>query len=250
MKLVTAVLAVFIAGPFTIWAGEMVRVPIIAGSGVTPLVFELEMTDGDIEIRASEDGNYYWEAEPNSDEWDNFVQKVENKDLDDNRIRLRFGGHHDVDFVVARVPPNTMARIRLKDGDVVVKGLVQEVDINVVDGDVELVDMGGSMTVSTVDGDIDVSLKEVYQPDGQVSLASIDGDIAIRIFADIGASAKMNSLDGHIEVADVFHSGENQGKHSDWKDHGLGRNIKFKWGDGRVKIKAHTIDGDIALIAR
>jgi|GEM_PF-2635253 len=242
MKLMTGIILSFIVGHLAIWAGELIRVPIISKAQDRPFVFELNVSDGSVEIHGTDDGDYYWEAEID-DKQEGFLQKVMKANPEENRLRLRFGEKIDVDSFRACVPPNTIARVRAIDGDVTVQGLLEESVVEAVDGDVTLVDVGPDVTVNAVDGDIDVSLRRDFDGDGRMSLASVDGDIAIKLYSKLGFKAKVSTLDGDLDVDETFETKVGPGK---WMQ-GDGSEAVVTHGDERVKIDASTVDGDVEI---
>jgi len=119
----------------------------------------------------------------------------------DNVVSLKLAGDnpwasHDAEFKVS--VPRAMA-IDLKTGaggDLVVKNIEGDIDIENMNGEVLLEGIAGSATVSTMNGEV----RAIYAkaPQKLVSITSMNGEIDLRLPADTKANVRLQTHNGSI----------------------------------------------------
>jgi len=119
----------------------------------------------------------------------------------DNVITLRLAGDnpwagHDAEFKIS--VPRTMA-LNLKTdagGDLTVKGVEGDIEVNNMNGEVELDGLVGSAVINTMNGEV----RAVYAkaPVKPVSITSMNGEVELRIPADTKANIRMRTHNGSI----------------------------------------------------
>jgi len=119
----------------------------------------------------------------------------------DNVVSLRLAGDnpwagHDAEFKIS--VPRTMA-LNLKTdagGDLVVKGVEGDIEINNMNGEVSLEGLVGSAVINTMNGEV----RAVYAkaPQKPISITSMNGEVDLRLPADTKANIRMRTHNGSI----------------------------------------------------
>ncbi len=126
-------------------------------------------------------------------------------------------------------------------GDVVVKGVNGEVNLQMKNSDVELVDVAGPIVASTVSGDVNVVFAKLNQAK-PTSLATTSGDIDITMPADSKVNFKLSVVSGEIYTDMDLNFGEKEGLKS-WG----GMNANPTLNGGGVEVSLRAVSGDIYL---
>jgi hypothetical protein len=105
-------------------------------------------------------------------------------------------GAHDAEFKIT--VPRAMA-LNLKTGmggDLAVKGVEGDIEIENMNGEVSLDGLKGSAVISTMNGEV----RAVYAqaPTKPISITSMNGEIDLRVPADTKANVRMNTHNGSI----------------------------------------------------
>lgn len=119
----------------------------------------------------------------------------------ENTVTLRLGGdnpwaNHDAEFKVS--VPRTMA-LDIKTeagGDLTVKDVAGDVEINNMNGEVLLEGLAGSTVVNTMNGEV----RAIYAkaPQKLVSITSMNGEVDLRVPADTKANVRLRTHNGSI----------------------------------------------------
>jgi hypothetical protein len=105
-------------------------------------------------------------------------------------------GAHDAEFKIS-VPRSIALNLKTgMGGDLVVKGVEGDVEIENMNGEVSLDGLKGSAVISTMNGEV----RAVYAaaPQKPVSITSMNGEIDLRVPADTKANVRMNTHNGSI----------------------------------------------------
>jgi len=98
-----------------------------------------------------------------------------------------------------KVPRNTNLILRTEaGGDIEVKGVEGDIDINSMNGEVTLEDIASSAVVNTMNGEVHVSFSKA--PVKPVSLSSMNGEIDLRLPGDTKANLRMRTHNGSIRT--------------------------------------------------
>jgi len=98
-----------------------------------------------------------------------------------------------------KVPRNTNLILRTEaGGDIEVKGVEGDIDINSMNGEVTLEDIASSAVVNTMNGEVHVSFSKA--PVKPVSLSSMNGEIDLRLPRDTKANLRMRTHNGSIRT--------------------------------------------------
>jgi len=98
-----------------------------------------------------------------------------------------------------KVPRNTNLILRTEaGGDIDVRGVEGDIDINSMNGEVTLEDIVSSAVVNTMNGEVRVSFAKA--PVKPVSLSSMNGEIDLRLPGDTKANLRMRTHNGSIRT--------------------------------------------------
>ncbi|USQ83438.1 hypothetical protein NFX46_06330 [Streptomyces phaeoluteigriseus] len=125
-------------------------------------------------------------------------------------------------------------------GNVEAQALTGDLRFNSVSGDLTVVEAGSSVKADSVSGSMIVDLDPAGRPT-DISLASISGEIAIRLPHPADAQVEANTASGSVSNAfeDLRVSGQ-------WG----AKRITGRLGAGSGSLKATTVSGSIALLRR
>lgn len=152
-----------------------------------------------------------------------------------------------VDFVV-RVPAGVRLAAATVDGDVTAEGLRSAVKAASVAGEVR-VSTSEEAEASSVSGNVNVSMGRI--PRGDVSIASVSGDIDLRLPANAGAELRANTLSGEIETDFELESEpmvRAGGEDNAWGvDVRIGQKATGRIGAGGPSLELTTVSGNIRV---
>ncbi|MFC1692328.1 DUF4097 family beta strand repeat-containing protein [Candidatus Latescibacterota bacterium] len=142
------------------------------------------------------------------------------------------------------------------DGNIEVKNVSGEMEINTVDSNISLLDISGEAAVNTVDGDILVTFEDVSR-EKPMYFSAVDGDIDVTFPSDIQANLTIKCVDGDVFTdfeIDISRKPEVEKKKTSTGTvdvFGLiefpGNNVTGKINGGGPEIQLRTIDGNIYL---
>ncbi|MQA94517.1 MAG: DUF4097 family beta strand repeat protein [Streptosporangiales bacterium] len=143
-------------------------------------------------------------------------------------------GDVTLDGLTARVDVNTVS------GDIAARGLAGDVILNSASGRVELADAGaGRVGAKTVSGRILTDVR--VRKDARIELASLSGDITLRVPSDIVSHVELRSTRGKLESAfPTMHRQDGRA---------LSR-LVGDLGDGSTtgRLAATSVSGDVTLL--
>lgn len=231
-----------VAGEVRVAAGDCPSHLLVERLGGAPLI--VEVTDGMVEIEHGTEGRWPQGSTPQA-------------------------------FVRLTVPASADVAVTTASASVLLAGMVGETSIRTASGDVVLERTGGNVRARTASGDIAgrqatatlrcetvsgdltlasgappaISAKTVsgavlldvtLQPAGEYELASVSGDVALRLDDDAGARVDARSVSGRLDSA--F-----QQLHPERRSP-VGRSLCGQVGAGDADLSVRTVSGDIALL--
>ena len=119
----------------------------------------------------------------------------------DNTVTLRLAGDnpwagHDAEFKIS-VPRSIALNLKTDaGGDLVVKGVEGDVEINNMNGELLLEGLMGSAVINTMNGEV----RAIYAkaPQKPISITSMNGEVDLRLPADTKANIRMRTHNGSI----------------------------------------------------
>ncbi len=85
------------------------------------------------------------------------------------------------------------------EGNIEVKNVSGEIEINTIDGNINLLDISGEVAVNTVDGEILVTFGDVDR-EKPMYFSTVDGYIDVTFPPDIQANLTLRSVDGDVAI--------------------------------------------------
>lgn len=148
--------------------------------------------------------------------------------------------------------------VRSVSGPVTLDGLSKRVDAQTVSGDVEARSLDGSLGLVTVSGDLTVTsgtservkaktvsgrltLDLDLAPGGRIELGSVSGSVTVRLPETVGVNVDFGTATGQLGTGFEGLHRESVPGHA---------SMRGKIGDGRGRLSAKTVSGDIALLRR
>lgn len=130
------------------------------------------------------------------------------------------------------------------EGDVVIRGISAEINVNIHEGDLLIEDVTGPVVAHSVDGDVEVSFIS-FTGDRESVINSVDGEVSVALPGDARVTLEIMTIDGDIltdlpvEVklrdAHMFHGPQN---------------VVAELNGGGTKLKIHSIENDVVIKAR
>lgn len=116
-------------------------------------------------------------------------------------------------------------------------GLSGEVDMESVSGNIELGAKAlDRLEVSTVSGD--ATLRAGLSPGARVKAETLSGELHLHLPRNTGARVRAETFSGELSAPDVQVRRE---------EHGPGKSLETRYGDGRGEIELESFSGDIAI---
>ncbi|HEY4245684.1 MAG TPA: DUF3016 domain-containing protein [Lacunisphaera sp.] len=119
----------------------------------------------------------------------------------DNQVRLTLAGEnpwevHDGDFRIS-VPRTIALAIKTEaGGDLDIKNVTGDIEINAMNGEVRLEGLAGSAVINTMNGEVRATYAQV--PQKLVSITSMNGAISLRVPAETKANVRLRNQNGAI----------------------------------------------------
>jgi hypothetical protein len=119
----------------------------------------------------------------------------------DNLVRLTLAGEnpwavHDGDFRIS-VPRTIALAIKTQaGGDLDIKGVTGDIEVNAMNGEVHLDGLVGSAVINTMNGEVRATYAQA--PQKLVSITSMNGAISLRVPADTKANVRLRNQNGAI----------------------------------------------------
>ncbi len=207
-----------------------------------PPYVELELTgdDGNVEIEGwegpitlrTDDGNVHLRRIRSPE----VSLQLEDGDLEIDGLEGRLEVTIDDGNVEVSDCKCERAKIETDDGDVRIERCAGSFKVSTDDGDMELDEItAGELELSTADGKIEV---EIAAADAtfKIDAEADDGDVVLKLAADVSAAYEITTDDGTIEVEAP---GKGRERHS--------RRASGKLGDGGGEIRVTTNGGNVTL---
>ncbi|MCH6258990.1 DUF4097 domain-containing protein [Puniceicoccaceae bacterium K14] len=211
---------------------ETVELPIPDGK---PITIELKVTDGDINIRVGDRKTAVLVIDEfESDEYANIEY-----DTSDSILEIKLSAHLARSDIELTLPQNTNLSLRAEDGDVHIVGIHGEINVKTIDGDLTMKDVVGPITAECTDGNIFASIlsPNALQP---ISLATVDGNIKLRIHPQASLDIAAATLDGDFEYdIDILSK--------KFKQRGDATFIEGTINSGGPRISLRSVDGNISI---
>lgn len=130
------------------------------------------------------------------------------------------------------------------EGDVVIRGMAAEINVNIHEGDLLVEDATGPVVAHSVDGDVEVSFVSVTGERDSV-INAVDGEVTVALPVDAKVSLEVMTIDGDI-LTDLPVEVKMREAHM---SHGP-QNVVAELNGGGTKLKIHSIENDVIIKAR
>ncbi|OGX83778.1 DUF4097 family beta strand repeat-containing protein [Hymenobacter glacialis] len=159
----------------------------------------------------------------------------------DNTVRIVKASRKDTKYTI-RVPRNSAVQYNQTNwngGDIQVRDVNGDLEVNVKNGDIRLTNVAGPVVANTVSGDIQVRFAALRQ--GPTSISTVSGDVDVSMLANTKATLKLRSVSGEVYTDfDI-----NLGKGEDNMRHIGGQVVDGSVNGGGNSISLKTVSGDI-----
>jgi hypothetical protein len=164
--------------------------------------------------------------------------------------------HYDKDYEFnfdfsAKVPKNIeVIAETINDGDIYINNINGKLEAHNVNGSVKVENVSDVASVVTVNGEIDVDFSQ--NPSRNCKFKTINGDIKVLCKKGLSADINYKSMNGEFytnyEVkaieSEVTKEKKKKGKSTFYK---LGSKPTFRVGNGNIKMKLETLNGDMIV---
>lgn len=169
--------------------------------------------------------------------WENDRQSTY---CESDSYRNEGNNRNDVDvFFTVKLPRNIKVAATTVNGDVDVNGARNEVRAMGVNGNVRVLTAVGPVNARSVNGTVDVEMESLTGTE-EMSFASVNGDVILRVPADFGAQLSMTTVNGHVR--------------SDFPITLEGRidprRMRGTIGSGGRRLKVSTVNGNLEIKKR
>jgi len=173
---------------------------------------------------------------------------------ENNKVRVSVEGGEE-QAVRIRVPRNTSVHVScVNGGDIVVRGVSGEHELEHVNGAITATDVAGSVVAHTTNGDVKVSFTRI-DSDKTMSFVSFNGDVDVTFPPGLAANLSLRSDNG--EVFTDFDVAVQKAAPTKREDRSGGRyrvsiekSMKATVGGGGPEMTLRTFNGDIYLRKR
>jgi hypothetical protein len=115
-----------------------------------------------------------------------------------NVVRVESSSWNRANNLRLQVPVNTSLKLScVNDGDISVRGVSGEHELQNVNGSIEITDASGSVVASTTNGEIKVALTRL-DPGKAMAFSSFNGDVDVSLPAALKANVRLRSDQGEI----------------------------------------------------
>ena len=151
----------------------------------------------------------------------------------------------------AKVPENLeVITSTINDGDIFISNIKGKLKAHNVNGSIKAENVTDVSSVVTINGEIDVNLSR--NPSRNCRFKTINGDIKVLCKKDLSADISYKSMHGEfytnyeLEVIDSKVTKEKK-KKGNATFYRLGAKPQFRIGDGKIKMKLETLNGDMIV---
>jgi len=116
----------------------------------------------------------------------------------DNTVRIVRASRKDANYVI-RVPRGAAVQYNQTNwggGDLVVRDVSGDLEINMKSGDIKLTNVAGPVVANTVSGDVQVRYAPMRQ--GHSAISTVSGDVDVTMPASTKATLRLRSVSGEI----------------------------------------------------
>jgi len=159
----------------------------------------------------------------------------------DNTVRIVQASRKDANYVI-QVPRGSSVQYNQTNwnsGDVVVRDIAGNLEVNMKSGDMKLSNVAGPVVANTVSGDIQVRFAPLRQ--GPSSISTVSGDVDVSMPANTKATLRLRSISGEV-YTDFDLS---LGKGDDSMRHIGGQVVDGSINGGGNSMSLKTVSGDI-----
>lgn len=142
------------------------------------------------------------------------------------------------------IPRNMNVKIEFSNpwaDDVEVENIAGEIEISALSGNIELNEIIGPVVINSINGDVEADFSS-FSKEGPSSIECINGEIELKMPANISADVLMKTLNG-----DIYSNFDLEMKKKEDMKHIGGSEVSGKINGGGVSLKLHTINGKIYL---
>jgi hypothetical protein len=198
-----------VAAPFAARDADKVQrmtVPITDPS--RPITVHASIFTGGVQLEAHQEDQILIEVVPldvpAAPERTGGMQVIPNRSLGltveelDNAVSIKSDFTSRIDRLVVKVPRRTSVSIStVQGGDVVVRGIEGELELQNTSGAITATDITGSVVAQSTSGDIKVSFASI-QSGKSMSFVTFDGDVDVTFPADLKADLRLSAGQGEI----------------------------------------------------
>ncbi|MFQ5663116.1 MAG: DUF4097 domain-containing protein [Terriglobia bacterium] len=142
-----------------------------------------------------------------------------------------------VDYYL-RVPRQVrLEGLHTVNGDIRVRNLEGRVEARTLNGDIEQRGIAGSVVARTLNGSIRVALRALPEPDGELRLETVNGDLNLLLPAEPNAELEASTVAGRI-YSDFFSVAGGPGGDTA---------LRTQLGRGGLRVRLRTIRGNIRV---
>ena len=159
----------------------------------------------------------------------------------DNTVRIVRASRKDANYNI-QVPRSSAVQFNQtswNSGDLVVRDLAGDLEVNMKSGDMKLLNVTGPVVANTISGDILVRFAPLRP--GPSSISTVSGDVDVSLPANTRATLKLRSISG--EVYTDFDM--NLGKVQDEMRHIGGQVVDGSINGGGTAMSLKTVSGDV-----
>lgn len=150
---------------------------------------------------------------------------------------LRWNDRNDVSVhFTVRVPEGTRVDLASVNGGITVRDVSADIRAETVNGSIEARSTGGPVRAKTVNGSVKVAMGSVSSADA-LEYETVNGAITVELPANVGAQLELSTVNGSVSTDfPVTVSGTLSP-----------RRLRGTVGDGRLRVRASTVNGSVAL---
>ncbi len=159
----------------------------------------------------------------------------------DNTVHIAQASRKDASYVI-RVPRNSAVQYNQtgwQGGDVVVRDVTGDLEVNVKNGDIKLTNVTGPAVANTISGDIQVRFAPLRS--GPSAISSVSGDVDVSLPANTKATMQLRSISGEVYTDFDMHLGKDE----DSLHHIGGQVVAGSINGGGNGLSLKTVSGDI-----
>jgi hypothetical protein len=172
-----------------------------------PVKLNASLFSGGLSVEAHESKEVIVEvlpAEPEPSERSGGMRVIPNRSLGltveelDNEVSLASDFSSRINRLIVKVPKKTSVSIStVNDGDIEVRGVEGELELNSTNGSITALDVAGSVVAHTTNGDVKVTFTSI-QPGKSMSFVTFNGDVDVTFPPGLKADLRIKTGQGEI----------------------------------------------------